>query len=170
MLKYLLKRLKKDEGGAAAIEFSIVALPFFAIMFATFEIAMLYWAQGVLIESVEPQARKGMTGQIQKSGGFTPQTFRNEICANVGGMFDCEKFVIDARPLANFTQFESRSLLVSSANQFDLGQRGDIVMVRVGYPWQTIFPFTAGITFDLSNMDGGRRMMQVTSIIRNEKF
>jgi Flp pilus assembly protein TadG len=172
--KGLFKRLKRDEGGAAAIEFAIVALPFFAIMFATFEVAMIYWAQGVLTEAVEPQARRGMTGELQKTGNLTLQGVRDSICEKAGAMLDCSKFIIDVRTLPDFTQLANRSLLSSGgdiiATQFDFGKRGDIVMMRVGYPWTTIFPFTSGITFDLGNMGNGQRLLQVTSVIRNEKF
>lgn len=173
--KHLIKGLKRDEKGAAAIEFALVALPFFAILFATFEIAMIYWAQGVLTESVEPQARRGMTGELQRMGGVTQQNLRTAICNNVGGMFDCNRLIIDVRTLPNFTAQGNPSLLTAGGSiiptEFDFGARGDIVMMRVGYPWQTIFPFSlVNMSFNLSNMPNGIHLMQVTHVVRNEKF
>jgi Flp pilus assembly protein TadG len=171
----LFKRFKRDEKGAAAIEFALVALPFFAILFATFEIAMIYWAQGVLTEAVEPQARRGMTGELQKGGSLSVQNLRDAICPKVNSMMDCNKLIIDVRTLPSFTQQANSSLLGSSGEiiptEFDFGKRGDIVMVRVGYPWQVIFPFSLEITsFNVANMRDGAHLLQVTSVIRNEKF
>jgi Flp pilus assembly protein TadG len=46
--RLLGRRIRRDESGATAIEFGLVALPFFALMFAILETALLFLASQTL--------------------------------------------------------------------------------------------------------------------------
>ncbi len=47
-LSKLLRRFRRSERGSAAIEFGIVALPIFVMLFAIFEFALMFFAGQVL--------------------------------------------------------------------------------------------------------------------------
>lgn len=53
----MLSRLRRDIGGASAIEFALIAPVFFALMMALVEIGLLVWMQLALQEGVEAAAR-----------------------------------------------------------------------------------------------------------------
>src|SRR5687768_15437920 len=97
-----VRRFARNRGGAAAIEFAIVAAPFFALLFAIMETALVFFAGQVLESAVGDAARMIMTGQAQKEG-FSEARFKQEICDRAGGMFDCSSGVaVDVRTYTSF--------------------------------------------------------------------
>src|SRR6202165_2459735 len=81
-------RLRRDERGATAVEFGLLALPFLALTFAILETALLYFASQTLETAVANSARLIRTGQAQQQG-MSSTTFKQTICDQVGVMFDC---------------------------------------------------------------------------------
>ena len=61
--RLLLRRFRRSQDGAAAVEFAFVAVPFFAILFAIFETALMFWTNQVLEESLSQVSRSLVTGQ-----------------------------------------------------------------------------------------------------------
>lgn len=57
MLKYIFLRYQKDENGAAAVEFSMLAVLFIMLIFGVFELGRLFWTLNGLQYSVEQAAR-----------------------------------------------------------------------------------------------------------------
>ena len=75
-----------NEHGVAAMEFGFIALPFFAILIAIFQIGLLFLAQNELETAVEKASRQLLTGQVQQNG--TTQTqFIASVCANLPAFF-----------------------------------------------------------------------------------
>jgi Flp pilus assembly protein TadG len=75
-----LGRLLRQQDGAAAVEFSLVAAPFLALLFAIMETALVFFSGQALETAVADSARLIMTGQAQ-SQGLTQATFKNAVCA-----------------------------------------------------------------------------------------
>jgi Flp pilus assembly protein TadG len=165
-------QVKTKEDGAAAIEFALVAMPFFGLLFGIFEMAYVFWANGVFTEAVNPVARLVLVGKAQTSN-MDEGAFREKICERASAMFDCEKFVIDVRPYPSFREIKEVGLVKDGqveAVQYNTGSTGEIIMVRVGYPWKSIMPFVGFMNLDLSNMHGGYRMLQATNVFKNEDY
>ncbi|HHI81944.1 MAG TPA: pilus assembly protein [Rhizobiales bacterium] len=160
-------RLRKDESGATAVEFALVATPFFALLMALFEVGMIFWTGSLLDNAVADAARLIRTGQAQ-AGGFSKSKFRTAICAKMF-MIDCNKLVIDVRKFPDFNSVTTPSLVKGSnlkPGSFALGTGGEIVLVRVFYKWSLLAPY---LTL-MNNMGSDSRLLASAQLFRNEPF
>jgi len=64
----ILRRFGRREDGAAAVEFAMVAAPFFAVLFAIMETAMVFFAGQTLETAAADSSRLIFTGEAQQSG------------------------------------------------------------------------------------------------------
>jgi Flp pilus assembly protein TadG len=180
-----LRRFARHEEGATAVEFGLVFAPFLALMFAIIETAIVFFASQTLETAVADSARLILTGQAQSSAETDPlwkadpqKKFKEEVCARMKALFDCSKgFYVDVRSYNQFSASDMSMPIVDGkvdpnfAPQYSPGSAGDIVVVRVMYEWPIWLSFlTADITFDLSNMGAGKRMIMATAAFRNEPF
>ena len=102
MKRRLLRRFIKDHEGTAAIEFAIVALPFFAILFAILETAIIFFAGQLLETGLSDAARLVRTGQAQNND-FNVSDFKDAVCENVFALLECDTGLrIDVRELDSF--------------------------------------------------------------------
>ena len=96
------RRLIKQQDGAAAVEFALVAAPFLALVFAIMETAVVFFAGQALETAVADSSRLIMTGQAQNAA-FTQAQFKNAVCAKLTVMFDCVNGVsIDVQSYPTF--------------------------------------------------------------------
>src|SRR5262245_61809814 len=79
----------KNRQGSAAIEFAILAFPFFVVIFAIAEIAILYFVDSGLDAAVHKAVRQVRVG-VAKSGNWDKQKFRDVVCAELSFSFKCE--------------------------------------------------------------------------------
>ena len=63
-----VRRFARRKDGSVAIEFGMVAAPFFALLFAIMETAIVFFAGQALETAVADSARLIMTGQAQSAG------------------------------------------------------------------------------------------------------
>ena len=66
----LLRRFRRDHKGAAAVEFGIIAAPFFALLMGIFQVTVIYFAQSMMETGVAEAARMVRTGQVQTGTVF----------------------------------------------------------------------------------------------------
>lgn len=160
----------RDQSGVTAVEFALIAPPFFALLLALFEVGMVFFSGSVLENAVNDSARLIRTGQAQ-SGGFSKASFRNSVCQNLS-MFDCNKLVVSVETFQSFAGIGNPSSPLDANGNlktsfpFDMGVGGDIVLVRVFYEWELIAP---KLTL-LSNMGTGNRLLTTAQVFRNEPF
>ena len=86
----------RAEEGATAVEFGLIAMPFFGLLFAIIEVSLAFWTTQVLETAVTNASRQLYTGQFQTdptNASLTPQQlqtkFKTLVCNNVTGLFDC---------------------------------------------------------------------------------
>jgi Flp pilus assembly protein TadG len=163
----------KDRRGAAAVEFAMIALPFFLLIFGLLEICLLFIVSTVLEHSVTEASRQIRTGQAQE-GGFNEQNFRNSVCAKFFGLLDCDaKLHIDVKSLTGFGQTDLSSPIDEDGNfddqgfAYEPGGPNDIVAVRVFYEWNLMTPV---LSTPMSNMSGSKYLIQSNAVFRNEPF
>jgi Flp pilus assembly protein TadG len=166
------RRFIRRQDGAAAVEFGLVALPFFGLMFAIIETAMVLFAGQVLETAVADSARLIMTGQTQAKS-YNQTTFKASVCATLNTLFDCaNNLYIDVKTYNSFsgvaftTPLDSNGNLVNNFN-YQPGAASDIVVVRFMYPWPIyVSLFGTG----LANMANSQRLLVATAAFRNEPF
>jgi len=172
--RLILRHFLKDREGATAVEFALVALPFFGIIFAIIEVALTFWATQVLENAVADASRQIYTGQFQNAGGQSADAFRDEICSRVTALFNCNDLVqVDVRSFPNFPG-ATLPPPVTPEGEFDASGFGyqatgpdEIVVVRAAMN----YPAFVGIFGSRETMlNGGGRLIMATSAFRNEPF
>ena len=183
----LRQRLRTDtEKGSAAVEFAMVAAPFFMILMATIEVGVIFFAQSVLQNAVNDAARLVRTGQTgcftkDASNNCQPMTvnqFRTQVCNEISTLMpSCStptsdlQFDVNAYP-NGFTGVTNSSPLASDKSlpnmtAFNVGNPCDVVLIRAFYKWPV---FTPGLSFMLGNMGGGKHLLATAAAFRNEPF
>jgi Flp pilus assembly protein TadG len=92
---------RRDKRGAVAVEFGMVVIPFLALLFATFQTALVVYTGQVLDTALQDAARLIMTGQAQT---MTPANFAAAVCSRITALFNC-----NSAYTSNTLQFDIRS-------------------------------------------------------------
>lgn len=188
LLRRMVRRgtaLSRDEKGAVAVEFGILAVPFFALIFAIIETAMAFFAQQVLESAVQDATRIIRTGQSQ--AGWNATTFREAVCDASYGFINCDsaegRLVIKVSPAASFdaagdqiTRPVSDECTVLAdpskcnwqiAESFDDGVGNDVIIAQAFYKWPTFINLP---WFNLATQAGGNRLLSAVRVFKNEPF
>lgn len=166
------RRFIKQQEGAAAVEFALVATPFLALTFAIIESAMVFFAGQSLEAATASASRLILTGQAQ-TGGFSSTDFKTQVCNRVASLFDCSNGVyVDVKTYNNFSAVSSTSPVsngkLNTANMtYTPGGPGCIVKVAIYYEWPI---YVSLLGNNLSNLNGNKRLLVATSVFRNEPY
>ena len=168
----IVRRFVRRQDGAAAVEFALVAVPFLALTFAIMETALVFFAGQTLEAAVTASGRLIMTGQAQ-TGGYTAASFKNAVCAQIYGLFDCQNGVsVSVQTYSNFASAstappETNGQLNTSNLPFAMGGPGDIVVVQLYYQWPI---YVSLLSDNLSNQAGSKHLLVATSVFKNEPY
>jgi Flp pilus assembly protein TadG len=166
---HTLRRFRRDRKGQVAVQFAMIAMPFFMMMFAIIETALIFFANQALETATQDTARLIMTGQVQL-GKMTAATFKTNLCTRLSGLMDCAGGVdVDVKSYSSFGSVNI-SNPISGGNYvnpttFSPGGAGDIVVVRTFYQWPT---FVTGFGYDAGNLNNHNRLLVATAAFRNE--
>jgi Flp pilus assembly protein TadG len=167
-----IRRFIGRQDGAAMVEFGLVAAPFLALVFAIIETAVVFFAGQALETAVADSSRLIMTGQAQGQS-FDASAFKNAVCNKIYGLFDCQNGVyVDVRTFSSFASVTMLSPIDSQGNfqnnfTYQPGGPGDIVVVRLFYQYPV---YVSLLGFNLSNINGGKRLLAATAAFRNEPY
>lgn len=169
-------RLRRDEKGATAVEFGIIAAPFLVLIVALLETALVHMTALDLENAVRDASRQIRTGQAQVAN-LSASQFKNLVCDNTVLISDCrttDKLVIDIR---SYEDFDTISVDPSDlydddgeftgGDQHDMGSGLKVVVVRTYYKMKLIAQIP---TVGLANAGPHHRMLDAISVFRNEPF
>jgi Flp pilus assembly protein TadG len=168
----VLTRFARTQDGAVAVEFGLVAAPFLALTFAIMETAVIFFSGQALETAVADASRLILTGQAQTQG-YSAAQFKTAVCAKVYGLFDCANGVsVDVKTYTNFASVTMTNPVDANGNfqnnfSYTPGGPGDIVVVRLFYQWPV---YVSLMGFNLSNVNGGKRLLVATAAFRNEPY
>ncbi|MFI4974388.1 MAG: TadE/TadG family type IV pilus assembly protein [Caulobacterales bacterium] len=161
--------------GATAVEFAIVAAPFFLLMFGVMELSLMFMASTTIEAATITAARQIRTGQLQTAGTNTAAGFKTLVCNGMSWISasDCTaNLQVDVRTFNTFTSISTPSPITNNAIDptklsFDSGGSCSIVLVRVFYPWTLLTP-----TFDpgLPSLGPTQRLLTQSVAFRNEDW
>jgi Flp pilus assembly protein TadG len=168
----------KDSKGATAVEFALIAAPFLAILAALVQTFLLFFAQSLLENVVRQSARQILTGQVQTQDASLSQTqamaaFHQTVCNNAAVLFTCTGLMVDVQVANNWSSantgmptltYDSNGN-VTNTWQFNPGNAGDVVVVRVIYLWPVFF---GPIAFNMANQANGSREIMASAAFQNE--
>ena len=167
------RRMLREQGGAAAIEFAMVAAPFLALMFAIMETAIVFFAGQALETAAADSARLIMTGQAQTQG-MDMAKFKDAVCAKIYGLFNCSGgLYVDVKNYPSFASvnvskpIDANGNVDTSSFGYAPGGPSDIVVVRLMYQWPV---YVSLLGLNLSDTSGSKRLLMSTVAFRNEPY
>lgn len=188
----LLRRFLRERRGVTAVEFGLVATPFFAIIGAIIETALSFWCGQILDNALGDAARQIYTGQFQQgtTGLNTSQllqALQDRLCKVNGDangaarttIFACSAVKLDVQVYGNFGSSTIRQPVDSATGNWSSGygtryasaQPSDIVIVQAAVAFPIFFtlwnPNQASFG---TGPDKGKRLLQSTVAFRTEPY
>lgn len=167
-----LRALRRDRSGATIIEFAVVAAPFIALMLATIQTSLVFFAQQTLETVSEETSRQILTGVVRNSN-TSKDDFHEIACKNLPAYMSCANLMVDVQTADSLGDVDTStpSIYDKDGNpktwQFDTGTAGSIVVMRTMY----LFPVIGGpLGFNLANMQGSRRLLVATAVFQTEPY
>lgn len=193
-LRRILPRLVRSRDGAAAIEFTMLAIPYFVIVFAIFETFIAFTGEQLVSSAVDTMSRKLRTGQITSglglSSDMTETQFRTAFCNEVSILIQCtsdeittpSKLLIDIQHFNSFANIPATFTVSEQSGGYDIdttqlkydpGGPSTINMFRAYYKWQIITdlvrPYISNVKL---GADGSQSyfLIMATTAYKNEAY
>jgi len=170
------RRWTRDESGVTAVEFALLALPFFSIVGAILQTSLIFLASQVLESAVYDTSRTIRTGQAQ-GAGMTIEGYRSAVCDRLFGLFpDCSGLHIR---VSTVTDFQSANVAPPVASDCEApcdwaeneswtpGGGKSVVLVQVYYRYPVVVQLGP---LGMANMGDGRRLLGSATVFQNEPF
>jgi Flp pilus assembly protein TadG len=174
---WLIKRFQRSQDGATAIEFALIAGPFFLLFFAIVETVMVLWTNAVLEEAVSEASRAVLTGTSRtlyaaEDSATNTQAFAEAICNYAPGFIDCGKLKVDVRSYASFAEAgagstPSNGVLNTSSFAYRQPQAGEIVVIRGVLEYSAFLTLWSGV---FASDNANRRVLVASAAFRTEPF
>lgn len=185
----IFRRFGRNDRGAAAVEFAIVAIPFFMFIFCLMGCSLYFFVVSALEKGTDDASRLIRTGEAV-TAKMTVGGFRDKICAGAGQWIDCTKVQVWTQPFDDWSKIgnngdssiggngvhnclgQNETVLDNSANYGKLiavqaGTASSVVIVTVCYPWD----FASKVPFlHFLTMQNGSMMMQTSTAFRTEPY
>ncbi|MEI2385384.1 TadE/TadG family type IV pilus assembly protein [Breoghania sp. JC706] len=167
----LIRRGRRDEGGATAVEFAMVALPFFALILGITEIGLMFFAGRILDNATADAARLIRTGQAY-SQSFDAAAFKKQVLDRLPGFFSSDRLSVDVQTFSSFAgislsnPIEEKKLKSDGFTYVNAGA-STIVVVRVFYRWPMVTSYM-GVNF--ADLEDGSRLLGAVQAFRTEPF
>lgn len=171
-IKEKARSLWADREGITAIEFSMIALPFFVLSFGIIEVGLSHFVNRMVDNAVISASRLIRTGQADQSG-ISADEFKTQICGFMPDfMCSTERIYVEVTAVDTFADANSTDSLydddgnLRDAFGFDVGDAGGIVVVNVIYKWPMM---TSALQLDHAD-HGNERHLTSTMVFRNEPY
>jgi hypothetical protein len=177
-------RFRRDCRGATAVEFAMVAVPFFAMMLAMMTVGLHYLTYHSLERGLMDASRLLRTGEAQKAG-LDLDDFREMLCKAAGDFVACDKhLVIHIKSNATFAGLSPPTSCVSNgalapatgagtdAITSKAGEESAAVQVTACYEWE-MGASSWGTLFNLVSpypVTQGKTILSATTAFRSEPY
>jgi Flp pilus assembly protein TadG len=189
------QRLIRSRDGATAVEFALLAVPYFVIIFAILETFVAYTAEQLVGNAVDTLGRQLRTGQITynlgRSTDMTEAQFRQAFCNEVAILISCSSTEV-ATPSSLWLDVESYGTFAAmpttiprksasdpysdlSTTGFKYAPGGPSTknMVRAFYRWQIITDLIRPYITTIRPTDGSMPttyLIVATAAFQNEPY
>ncbi|AVA19920.1 Flp pilus assembly TadG-like protein [Rhizobium sp. NXC24] len=183
-----LRAFVRSRDGAAAIEFALLAIPYFLIIFAILETFVAFIAEQVVSNAVDTVSREIRTGQITAATGAQP--FRQAFCNEISVIIACSatelttptNLYLDVESYTSFAAMPTTIPRVSSDPYSDLDTTGfkfapggakSMNMVRAYYRWQIMTDLLRPYLTTIRPSDGSMPttyLIVATAAFQNENY
>ena len=173
-LRRLGRRWRGDRRGATAVEFAIIAAPFFFMIFAIIQLALHFMVQVTLDNATATAARQLRTGTVVADGSSDTSgasSFATSICNNMSWLqSQCSNnLTVDVRPLTSYSSTPTSPTFSSTGTAsktcYYSGSAGTAVELRAYYKWQM---FATALMQSLQTYSNGVSQIQSTEVFQVE--
>ncbi len=170
----LIRRFAANRRGATMVEFSLLALPFFILLWGVFDVGLVIWGGLELDNATADAARMVRTGQAQGES-YNEEMMKDEICEHVSLLFDCKnRLRIDVHTFADFASMTAPDPIDNGTGKlkddftYEMGEGQSVVLMTTYYEWPLLNMISS---MSLSNMpDGNNYLLTASAAFRNEPF
>lgn len=160
--------------GVAAVEFALVIIPLFWMIFGMIEFGAMSLVQTDLDSALAAAGRKIRTGSAQ-TGGMTKADLEAEICTNLNRIMTLTcpgNLYLDVDRYDSFANVgngvpTSNGAMDQTQLGYTPGGADEVILVRAYYQWQIFTPMFGAI---FANMADGKRLVVSSMLFRNEPF
>lgn len=180
-----LRRLLRSGDGAAAIEFALLAIPYFLIVFAIIETFIAFTGEQLIANAVDTMARKLRTGQIT-AANTSESAFRETFCDEISILIQCNgttdnKLILDVRSFSTFADIPTSIPRdggekfgdLTATDTYSPGGSGTINMVRAYYRWEIVTDLVRPYISTIRPADGSlpkEFLIVATAAFQNEGY
>ncbi|WP_417020882.1 TadE/TadG family type IV pilus assembly protein [Candidatus Phyllobacterium onerii] len=165
-------RFFANKRGTVAIEFAMIALPFFLLIFAMIEVSLSFTAQQVMANATDDIARQLRTGEIKT---LTLAQLKQMVCSRLlMPAANCPDLVVDLRTYTTFALVPKTIPLKTGGDVNSTGftsapgGASTINQLRVFYRWPI---FTDLMKPRIATIDGtGKILLFSSATWRNEPY
>ena len=176
-LRTRLAQLRREQSGSVAVEFGLVATPFFLILCAIMAAAMQILAQQTLDDRLDDAGRALFTGTFQKGANATkdaPSRLKELMCAGMT-TFNCSLMRVEVTTGTAFSNPSSREAYDPNTGKMTDGfgskftcPTGDqIVTIRAAVPVSSYFRL---LNVNGIRLDDGTNLLTSTAVFRTEPY
>jgi Flp pilus assembly protein TadG len=178
------RRLLRSRDGAAAIEFALLAIPYFLIVFAIIETFVAYTGEQLIGNAVDTMARQMRTGEIKND--TKESDFRAKFCEEISILIQCsggdsDRLILDVRSFSTYADIPTTIPRVGGAsfgalaatNAYQPGGSGTINMLRAYYRWEIITDLVRPYISNIRPADGSlpkEFLIVATATYKNEDY
>lgn len=183
-----LAAFARSRDGTAAIEFALLAIPYFMVIFAIIETFIAFAGEQLVSNAVDTLSRRMRTGQITLAN-TNLTAFRTAFCSEISILIRCSsteaatpnKLYVDVQKFATFAAIPTTIPRVSTAADADIktsafqyapGGAGTINMVRAYYRWQVMTDLIRPYITNVKPADGSSAyfLIVATAAFQNEQY
>jgi hypothetical protein len=162
-----------NKEGATAVEFAIVAIPFFMFIFAIIELSIVFFINSALTHSVSEAGRQIRTGNFQACG--SAEAFKELVCDGMNNMSNCPTSIrIDVISEPTFSGITLPEPPDPDPNapvgtgDYENTAAGSPVVIRALFYYKLALP--ASFTRLETIPGSGLRVLESSTAFRNEPF
>ena len=180
-------RLRRDEDGATAVEFGLIALPFFMMLFGILGVCQLFFWIFTSENAVWTASRDMRTGAFQTRASGSPYAgltgdalktaFRSQICKQTVSYNDCFNNSVVLVQSTNLSGTINQPNCKTAANAlvadsdamaaFSAGAQSSVVMVTLCYAWA----FGGKLPFlPLPKLANGSYLIEASAVFETEPY
>ena len=187
------QRLRRDQDGATAVEFALISLPFFMLLFGILSVCHLFFWIFTAENAVWTASRDMRTGTFQTGATGSPYAglsgdplklaFKQQICKNTVNSSDCvnHSTVLVQSTLASSNGFSGLGLTQPNCRNatngllaqtdplaaFNPGAASSTVIVTLCYAWG----FGGKLPFlNLNQLSDGSFLIEASAVFRTEPY
>lgn len=169
-----LLTLRRDERAATAVEFALLVTPLIALILASLQLSIIFYAGQILQSAAITSSRELMTGSSQQASE-TQAAYHADVCKNAPIIFTCANIMVDVESASSYSSINTAPIVITydvngnPTNNFaySTGNPGDIVILRVMYSWPVV---ASQLLPGLSNQSNGNHLLVGTSVFKTEPY